>query len=140
MFVVWKRPDGYHDATPADFRVAEIGSKARIWLHESDHQSYPFRISGGWQESDATQRLNEMVNLLGKSPNEWLSLLIKSFHHSMTDDPRAFLAEQIKWLGELQNHLKGDTWEVEIMAQVITEVCTQLSKFEEKFILAAGKA
>lgn len=139
MFVVWKRPDGYHDATPADFRVAEVGSNARIWLHKSDHQSYPFRISGGWQESDATQRLNELVNLLGKSQDEWAASLTKSFHHSMTDDPRAFLADQLKWLGDLKSHLKGDTWEVEIMAQVIAEVCNQLSGLEKKFISAASK-
>jgi elongation factor P hydroxylase len=63
MFVVWKRPDGYHDATPSDFQIVEAGANARIWLHKSDREWYPFRISGGWQESDATRRLNGLVNL-----------------------------------------------------------------------------
>jgi hypothetical protein len=139
MFVVWKRPDGYHDATPSDFRIAEVGSRARLWLHKSDHEWYPFRISGGWQESDATKRLNELVNLIGMPAQEWTSFLVNTFHHSMTDDPRAFLADQIKWLTDLRGHLKGDTWEVEIMGQVLEEVCARLAGLEKNFLAAAGK-
>ncbi len=139
MFVVWKRPDGYHDATPSDFRIAEVGSRARLWLHKSDHEWYPFRISGGWQESDATRRLNELVNLIGKPANDWMTFLTTAFHHSMTDDPRAFLADQVKWLGDLKSHLKGDTWEVEIMEQVLEEVCGRLRQMEKDFVAGAGK-
>ncbi len=139
MFVVWKRPDGYHDATPADFRVAEVGTRAKIWLHKADHQWYPFRISGGWQESDATLRLNELVNLLGKPQEDWTTFLTNAFHHSMTDDPKTFLLDQIKWLGDLKSHLKGDTWEVEIMDQVLAEVGTQLTDLEKQFLSTATK-
>ncbi|MEY4632146.1 MAG: hypothetical protein RIQ81_2266 [Pseudomonadota bacterium] len=138
MFVVWKRPDGYHDATPGDFRVAEAGTTARIWLHKTDRQWYPFRISGGWQESDATQRLNGLVNLLGEPEKVWTEFLTKAFNNSMTDDPRAFVTEQRAWLEDLKNHLKGDTWEIEIMGQVIGEVSGRLAVAGNK-IQGAGK-
>lgn len=140
MFVVWKRPDGYHDATPSDFHIAEVGNRARLWLHKSDHEWYPFRISGGWQESDATRRLNGLVNLIGERDEKWSDFLVNAFHHSMTDDPRAFLADQAKWLGDLKGHLKGDTWEVEIMTQVLEEVSSRLGGLEAKFVAAASKA
>ena len=139
MFVVWKRPDGYHDATPSDFRIAEVGSRARLWLHKTDHEWYPFRISGGWQESDATRRLNELVNLTGRPVHDWMDFLVNAFHHSLTDDPLAFLADQVKWLGDLKGHLKGDTWEVEIMEQVLEEVCGRLRAMENDFVAGAGK-
>ena len=128
MFVVWKRPDGYHDATPGDFRIAEAGANARIWLHKSDREWYPFRISGGWQESDATRRLNGLVNLLGDSAEAWTGFLTNAFHHSMTDDPKTFVTEQVAWLNDLRAHLKGDTWETEIMGQVITEVASKVAE------------
>jgi hypothetical protein len=127
MFVVWKRPDGYHDATPSDFQIVEAGANARIWLHKSDREWYPFRISGGWQESDATRRLNGLVNLLGESVDAWTAFLTNAFHHSMTDDPKAFIADQVSWLNDLRAHLKGDTWETEIMGQVISEVARKVA-------------
>lgn len=122
MFVVWKRPDGYHDATPDDFKVITLANQARLWLHKSDRNWYPFRISGGWQESEATQRLNRLVNLLGDEPSEKIDNLKQDFHNSMSDDSGVFVAEQVEWLTELLGHLKGDTWEVEIMGQVLQEV------------------
>lgn len=122
MFVVWKRPDGYHDATPEDFKVVTLENRARIWLHKTDRSWYPFRIAGGWQESEATQRLNGLINLLGDDESERLENLRHTFHNSMSDDSGVFVTEQVKWLTELENHLKGDTWEIDIMGQVLQEV------------------
>ncbi len=56
---------------------------------------------------------------------------------SQLDDRRSgceFLQEQIKWLHDLKNHLKGDTWEVEIMGQVIAEVSHQVIAAEKQFL------
>ena len=46
--VIWKRPDGFHGANPSDFMVVDIGSESRLWLHKSDFENFPFRISGSW--------------------------------------------------------------------------------------------
>jgi hypothetical protein len=45
----------------------------------------------------------------------------------MTDDPKAFIADQVSWLNDLRAHLKGDTWETEIMGQVISEVARKVA-------------
>ena len=50
MHLVWKRPDGYHGATPSDFNEADLGENVRLWLHKSDKDQYPFQIAGGWEE------------------------------------------------------------------------------------------
>ena len=134
MFVVWKRPDGFHGAAPTDFKVVDIGSQARIWLHRTDTQNFPFRISGGWQESEATVRLNTLVNLIDHPKDAWTNQLIKTYNNSMTDSPATYYSEKLKWLGEVNSHLKGDTWEVEIMAKVVAEVIRQVESVKDTFL------
>src|SRR5687768_6037585 len=119
MHVVWRRPDGFHGAAPQDFRVLELGGHSRIWLHKSDTEWFPFRISGGWQDDDATKKLNTLVNLLNKPSAEWLSHLIRIFHNSMADDPQTFMTDLETWLGSLKDTIKADKWEAEIMVQAI---------------------
>ena len=138
MHVVWKRPDGFHGAEPKDFHVAEVGGKSRLWLHKSDTKWYPFRISGGWQEQEATQRLNSFVNLIGKPMSHWSKQLIEDFNHSMADDAGKFFDETLKWIGSLKGVLKGDTWEVEIMANAIDEIETRLKDAKTAFLNGAG--
>jgi hypothetical protein len=135
MHVVWKRPDGFHGAEPNDFRPVDVSGKARLWLHKSDHEWYPFRIAGGWQEQEATQRLNAFVNLIGKPMSHWVDRLVTEIHNSMVDDPQLFFTETIKWLSSLKGALKGDTWEVEIMAQTIAEVEHRLIDAKPAFFL-----
>ena len=134
MFVIWKRPDGFHGATPNDFKVVEVEGEARIWLHHADKLNFPFRISGGWQESEATQRLNNLVNLVGAPSEEWVTHLVKIYNNSMSDKPIAFFTEKMKWLNEVKTHLKGDTWEVEIMAKVLAEVMQKVESVRDVFL------
>ncbi|MCX6116959.1 MAG: hypothetical protein NT027_05420 [Proteobacteria bacterium] len=137
MNVIWKRPDGYHGAEPKDFVIVEVAGKSRLWLHKSDVKWYPFRISGGWQEQEATQRLNSLVNLIGKPMSYWSKQLLADHSHSMTDDPKKFFSETLDWLQSLKTVLKGDTWEVEIMANAIDEVEARLKDTKNAFLTAA---
>ena len=50
MNVIWKRPDGFHNASPSDYVTVDITSNAKIWLHKRDQENFPFRVSGDWQE------------------------------------------------------------------------------------------
>lgn len=134
MFVVWKRPDGFLGADPKDFKVVNVGHHARIWLHKSDTDWFPFRISGGWQEQEATQKLNRLVNLIGKPGVNWVKHLVNEYHHSMTDDGAKFLQETLSWLETLLENLKGDTWEIEIMSHAIREVLARVKDSEKPFL------
>ena len=137
MHVVWKRPDGFHGADPADFMVVNLGNRSKIWLHKRDHAWFPFRVAGGWQESEATQRLNKLVNLLSQGDDAWVDALSKLYDDSMGDDPARFLDDISRWLVDLRNHLKGDTWELDIMSQALAEVEGRLAKVRDDVLKAA---
>lgn len=134
MNVVWKRPDGFHGAEPKDFVVVEVGGQSKLWLHKTDHKWYPFRISGGWQEQEATQRLNAFVNLIGKPMTHWAKQMVTELSHSMSDDPIKFFEDTMIWLATLKTALKGDTWEVEIMANAIDDVERRLRDAKTAFL------
>jgi hypothetical protein len=134
MHVVWKRPDGYHGATPADYRVVQVNDDANIWLHHEDTEWFPFRVSGGWQDEDATKKLNSMINLLDQSEEHWLNILSDNFSHSETDEAETYFKETLLWLQELKNALKGDTWEIDIMAAVITQLESNMKICHKSFI------
>jgi len=138
MHVVWKRPDGFHGAEPDDFKIVEVGGRSRLWLHKKDHQWYPFRISGGWQEQEATQRLNGFVNLIGKPMTHWIKQLVHEFDHSMIDEPAEFMSQTLDWLSSLKTACKGDTWEVEIMTHAIDDVYQRLSDAKQGFLTQAS--
>lgn len=133
MHVIWKRPDGFHNAEPTDFEVIELQSHGRIWLHKRDQAWFPFRIAGGWQESEATMRLNMLVNLLAKADDAWLQALHRIYDQTMGDDPHKFIEEMLRWLRDLHGHLKGDTWEVEIMNQALSDVEGRLLALQPRF-------
>ncbi len=128
MKVIWKRPDGFHEALPTDYVVVEVSENSRIWLHKQDQENYPFRVSGGWQDETATQKLNRLVNLIPKSAKEWTAYLTELFNHSSTDNAKNFLKHEQDWLDELAKNLKGDTWELEIMVETLKRL---KKKFEE---------
>ena len=131
MHIVWKRPDGFHKARPSDFRVVDIDSHSRIWLHQSDSENYPFRVSGGWEDEEATIRINSLVNLLSqKSGEQWKATLQKYFADSKQDTFEAFLVQLQLWLSELKGCAKGDTWEIEIIVQVLDELKVRLTKIQ----------
>ena len=138
MHVIWKRPDGFHGADPADFVVVNLGNRSKLWLHKRDHSWFPFRIAGGWQESEATQRLNNLINLLPKDNATWVQMLAKTFNDTMGDEPERFIDELTRWIVDLRNHLKGDTWELDIMSHALSEVGERLQAVREPFLGAVN--
>ncbi len=138
MHVIWRRPDGFHGASPADYSVVELSGHSRLWLHKSDKDEYPFRVSGGWEENEATKRLNNFANLLGQPKAKWVEHLLSSYNHSMKADPQEFFADTVKWLEELQGHLKGDTWEVEILNQAIKTTSQRILDSKAEFLKAVS--
>ena len=139
MHVIWKRPDGYHGANPSDFVVIELGSEGRLWLHKTDRVWFPFQISGGWQESKATQKLNNLINLLGHETAAWVSAMHEMYDDTMGDDPKRFFSETRKWITDLRAHLKGDTWELDIMNQTINQIEQSLQNIEAQFLSEVKK-
>jgi hypothetical protein len=137
MHVVWKRPDGFLGAEPKDFYVVDVAGKSRLWLHKSDDKWYPFRIAGGWQEEEATQRLNSLINLIGKPMSHWSKIMVTHWQHSMTDDPQKYFDETMQWLQSLSKVLKGDTWELEIMSHSLEEITTRLKDAKTAYMSQA---
>jgi len=134
MHLIWKRPDGFHGAAPTDFLVVELGGHSRLWLHRTDKDQYPFRIAGGWEENEGTVRLNNLVNLLPQGDSDWLSYLNRSYDHSMKDDRKDFFDELRRWLEELPQHVKGDTWETEILHQALRLTADRLTSLRQSFV------
>ena len=126
MNVIWKRPDGYHGAQPTDFRVMPIGENYSLWLHRSNKQTFPFRVSGGWEEEEQTRRLNGLVNMLDASEKDWNQFLDAEFDKTMHETRAAFFADLKNWLGKLKSEFKGGSWEMEIMGQTFDAVARKL--------------
>ncbi len=136
MKVVWKRPDGFHGAEPADFVTVDVGH-SKLWLHKRDRDQFPFRISGGWEEEAASKRLNNLVNLLGQDEASVVAHLARQFSNSQQDEPAAYLTDLQKWLSELSKSFKGDTWETEIMAEALHTVSQLLERCRPSFLNAS---
>ena len=134
MKVIWKRPDGFHQASPSDYIVVDISSHSRLWLHKTDQENFPFRVSGGWQDEKATRKLNRLVNLLTKSSTEWIRHLTEIFEDSKTEDGESFLKTMVDWLGDIKRSLKGDTWEVDIMNETINQVLERVESVTAPFL------
>ncbi len=135
MFVIWRRPDGFQGARPEDFKVVELRSKSFLWLHKNERHWFPFQVSGGWQDEDQTKRINGLVNLIGKSPQQWLDYLVGYYHDAIAeDDPSAFLEELDTWLNSILNNLKGDKWEQDIIEQAVSEVIANVEQVKNDFL------
>jgi hypothetical protein len=137
MHVIWKRPDGFHGADPTDFVAVNLGNHSKLWLHRRDHLNFPFRIAGGWQESEASARLNTLVNLLAQDDLTWTSTLTAMFHDQMGDDAGKFIDDLARWVGDLRSYLKGDTWEMDIMNQALSEVIDHINTVRAAIVQAA---
>lgn len=133
MRVVWKRPDGFHGAVPADFFVIDVGGQVKLWLHRREREWFPFQVTGGWQDADATRKLNMLVNLLAATDAVWAEHLLKSFNDSLTDNAVTFFDETIAWLNQDMSNLKGDTWEVEVMEKVMSAIRDRLQQIRPRF-------
>ena len=114
--------------------MLDVSEETKLWLHRTDKTNFPFRISGGWQDEESTHKLNVMVNLLATSSDEWISFLAEQFNDSNTESPKEFIDNKIKWLERMLEHLKGDTWEVEIMKETISQVKKQVEEQKSKFL------
>lgn len=136
MKLIWKRPDGFHDADPADYQVADLGARARLWLHKNNQDQYPFRIAGGWEERESSIRLNNLVNLANASAESWVEKLKHDYDHSMSDDKERYLGGLLDWLSELEAAAKGDTWEVEILQQAMKFIKTRVQSVKDQFLKA----
>lgn len=134
MHLVWKRPDGFHGAVPSDFMIVDLNDNIRLWLHRSDKDQYPFRIAGGWEEKEASIRLNNLINLAHCDSDLWVEKLNHFYDHSMSDDRKTYHKELISWLEELSRCAKGDTWEVEIMQHVVDFTRDRVLDAKEKFL------
>ena len=139
MHLLWRRPDGFHGASPTDFKVLELDGQSRLWLHKTDNEWFPFRISGGWQDEEQTKRLNNLIALINCPTGDWISYLIKLHHNSMADDGAKFIADLETWLTELRANAKGDKWEVEIIGQALDEVKKHLDNAGPAFLQAVGQ-
>ena len=133
MRVVWKRPDGFHGAVPADFFVVDVAGQVKLWLHRRERDWFPFQVTGGWQDGDATQRLNRLVNLLAAADAVWVNHLLKSFNDALTDNATAFFDETVAWLHDDMSNLKGDKWEVEVMEKIMSAIHERLLTVRPRF-------
>jgi hypothetical protein len=126
MKVIWKRPDGFHGAQPSDYHVIELDGHSKIWLHRTNHEWFPFRVSGDWGEEESTRRLNRLVNLIGTEPRNWVKYLDDSFGDSKADNIGVFVSDISNWINHLKANLKGDTWEIDIMNKALSLIVENL--------------
>jgi len=138
MNLIWKRPDGYHGATPSDFTTISIDGHSKLWVHKTDHDTFPFRISGGWEEEEQSKKLNNLVNLIGKPDTEWVLYLSKIYADNLDDDPKQFSANIITWLDELSSLIKGGNWEIEIIKKAIEGIKLKLIAINDNFVKPSG--
>jgi hypothetical protein len=133
MFVIWRRPDGYHGARPEDFRVVDVKGDAVLWLHKTDRDWYPFQVSGGWQDEDQTIKINRFANLLDAGPSEWIQTMVSMFHDSPFDDTHEFSEDLETWMDTLRQCIKGDQWAREFMETVFVEIHSKLEASKGDF-------
>lgn len=138
MNVVWKRPDGFHGASPSDFHIVELAGHSRLWLHKTDKDMFPFRVAGGWEEDQATRRLNNLINLINQPSGDWVKHLVKAYGHSTTDSPQVYFDELVSWISTLSQHLKGDKWETEIMEHALSMVAQKITDIKADFLKTAA--
>lgn len=139
MKIIWKRPDGFHNSSPTDYRVVELASGAKLWLHKSNTEWFPFRVSGDWKEEENTIKINRFINLLGDDSANWPEHLLNLYFNSQTDDSAQFLSDIKNWVQKIKQHLKGDTWELDIMNQVVGLIGENINKAAPTFLQKAVK-
>jgi len=126
VHVIWKRPDGFHDARPVDFEVLSIADNCQLWLHKIDFDWYPFQISGGWADEDSTKKLNNLINRCRYSQSKWMVELHRDFDNSIQGDLDKYLRSTHDWLNKLLGCTRGDRWERELIAVAIRELIKRL--------------
>ncbi len=144
MSVIWKRPDGSQNADPEHFRRIQLSSGEKVWVHKdelhaddetknAEHEWYPFQLGGDWSREEETKRLNRYVNMLDASDDAWESALRNLGADDMDPqaqfDPKIIAKNECKWLESLQEDIKGDKWEIDIIKTTLDDIKTRLKKF-----------
>ncbi|KAB8033424.1 hypothetical protein [Fluviispira multicolorata] len=134
MHVIWKRPDGFQNALPDDFRRIALSNGAHLWLHRHELDWYPFQVSGDWEGQDQTKRLNRLVNMLDSPHTSWQSYLehVSDDDLDIKDNQSIVEVAQsiIAWIGSLERFAKGHTWEIEIVRCALHDVLEILKSFK----------
>jgi hypothetical protein len=130
MHIIWKRPDGFQNAQPEDFRRVALSNGAHLWIHRLEKDWYPFQVNGDWEGQQQTARLNRLINLLGSDQQDWRNFL----EHCNDDDLKeeslpAAAAHLMAWVDEIKTAVKGETWEVHIMQCAFEDVRQRLASF-----------
>ena len=133
MHIIWKRPDGFQNALPNDFRRIQLSSGAQLWLHLKETDWYPFQVNGDWSQEEDTKKLNKLINLLDTPDKSWSNFLEKQIENKIGpkgEMTNAFVAEEFhQWIVELQQKVKGTTWELEIVKCALLDVAVRLKSF-----------
>jgi len=133
MHVIWKRPDGFQNAMPQDFRRVDLSNGTHLWLHCHDSDWYPFQVSGDWSGQEDTKKLNHLVNLLDASDDAWVSHLEKirdqDFSHQNNPSNGQIARELLVWLRAIEEGVRGNTWEIEIIRCALSDVREKLNEF-----------
>ena len=131
--VIWKRPDGFQNACPEDFRKISLSNGAQLWLHKYELEWYPFQVSGDWSGQEDTKKLNRFVNMLDATKNSWKSMLEHLFDDDLNSKEgrcaKEIAEESILWIKELESSLKGDSWELEIVRCAFYDILQKLNQF-----------
>jgi hypothetical protein len=134
MHIIWKRPDGFQNAQPEDFRRVPLSNGAQLWLHRHELDWYPFQVSGDWAGQDQTIRLNRLVNLVDATDSAWIKFL-EHYHDDELGEQelssRAACDAILQWVGDLKASAKGNTWEIEIVTCALGDVQTRVQKLKE---------
>ena len=133
MHIIWKRPDGFQNALPEDFRRVALSNGAQLWLHRHEQEWYPFQVSGDWSGQVDTKRLNQFINRLDASPAAWKSFLEHSLDNEIGDHSEPSLnsvaQKNIEWLKNFDNSVKGNAWEVEIVKCALSDAVKKIEVF-----------
>lgn len=129
MHIIWKRPDGFQNAVPEDFRRISLSNGAHLWVHRHEQDWYPFQVSGDWGGQTLTTRLNRLVNLLESRDEDWTQFL----DHCNDDDMqeggfKATAAKLVEWIASVREAAKGETWEVHIIQCALDDIQNRLKK------------
>ena len=133
MHIIWKRPDGFQNAHPEDFRRVPLSNGAQLWLHRHELDWYPFQVSGDWAGQEQTVRLNRLVNLVDATDAAWRNFLEHYNDDELAPEnatPAAACDALSRWLEELKDVVKGNTWEAEIMCCALGDVQTRLARMK----------
>lgn len=135
MHVIWKRPDGFQNALPQDFRRVGLSDGTHIWLHVHDSDWYPFQVSGDWSAQEDTKKLNQLTHLLDADEGQWKEYLEKMRDRDFSQQSEVSCAliakETLVWLRKIEQGIRGNTWEVEIIRCALSDIRSKLNAFCE---------